>query len=285
MKKVQKILVPTDFSEAAMHAYRYALWLGDRFEAQLKLIHLIPPEVVPMDLPVMSAKLTQQRSEAAKEVMKTFVDAGLVQVQTAHDIEHVPDVHTEVIIGMAMDLITDVADQDDTDLIVMGTRGERNAVTNWFGTTSSNTVRRARCPVLVIPEEAPFERISNIAYATDLTETDPLHIWEVGTLFAQFEPRIKVIHVREPGDEVKPLQMDDLKRFFEDRSPSYPISFHELKDDDDDTEDQIEDFVEDHDIDLLIMFKPRRNFLENIFHRSLTNETSLHTEVPLLVLK
>ena len=49
MKEINKILVPTDFSETASHAFRYALWFADQVDANLQLLHVIYPEAEPLD--------------------------------------------------------------------------------------------------------------------------------------------------------------------------------------------------------------------------------------------
>ena len=49
--------------------------------------------------------------------------------------------------------------------------------------------------------------------------------------------------------------------------------------------ENINDFIDLYEIDLLAMFQPHRTFFENLFHHSTTKEMALKTHVPLLVLK
>jgi len=50
-------------------------------------------------------------------------------------------------------------------------------------------------------------------------------------------------------------------------------------------EEELTDFEETWDVDLLVMSKPNRGFFQRLFHRSVTKELALHTDVPLLVLR
>jgi len=63
MKKITKILVPTDFSDNALNAFRYAIWFADQYEAAIHLVHVIYPSAEPLDYPSLAAQAAQQRIE------------------------------------------------------------------------------------------------------------------------------------------------------------------------------------------------------------------------------
>jgi hypothetical protein len=41
--KIEKILVPLDFSPASLEALEYAVWLAKQFRAAIHLVHVYPP--------------------------------------------------------------------------------------------------------------------------------------------------------------------------------------------------------------------------------------------------
>ena len=135
-------------------------------------------EAEPMDFPVMVAQVTQKRVDLAKEVMQTFVQRGLAQITTGQHLSRVPTIESEVEVGIPVQLITKTAAEEEMDLIVMGTKGEHNRLEKLFGSITTGTIRRAECPVWVIPEKAIFKDVRSVAYATDLQENDPYHIWQ-----------------------------------------------------------------------------------------------------------
>ena len=77
MKPVNLILVPTDFSEAAINAMTYALWLADHLEARIKVLHIVFPGTGELDVPVISASETQKRVETAEEALDAYIPQRL----------------------------------------------------------------------------------------------------------------------------------------------------------------------------------------------------------------
>ena len=47
----------------------------------------------------------------------------------------------------------------------------------------------------------------------------------------------------------------------------------------------LNEFIDNENINMMVMYKPKQNFFESIFHKSFTKEMSMHVEVPLLILK
>ncbi|GJM33312.1 MAG: universal stress protein [Saprospiraceae bacterium] len=282
MGKLKKILLPTDFSETSENAFRYALMIADRFDAEVKLLHVVYPEAEPMDFPVMIAQMTQKRLEVAQQVMKTFVDRGLVQITTAQTLKRVPIIHSEVEIGTPVHQITQMAQNEAFDLIVMGTMGEHSRLEKLFGSTTVGTLRRAKCPVWVVPEKAGFNDIRNVAYATDLQENDLDHIWQTTEILKQFNPFFRIVHIETENDKKPSLKLKELVGFFEKQFPELGLKCHNVKGQDLITE--LNEFADLMGIDLLIMYRPKRGFLENLFHESVTKRTVYHAHVPILIL-
>ena len=42
--KIEKILVPLDFSPASVEALDYAVWVAKEFHAAIHLVHIYPPD-------------------------------------------------------------------------------------------------------------------------------------------------------------------------------------------------------------------------------------------------
>jgi nucleotide-binding universal stress UspA family protein len=53
MVSIKRILVPTDFSDCALSAVRYAAELADKFAAELILLHVVPDTVLALPDAVM----------------------------------------------------------------------------------------------------------------------------------------------------------------------------------------------------------------------------------------
>lgn len=281
MKNIKKILVPTDFSETAGNAFRYALWFADYYNAEIEIVHVVFPEVEAMDLPVMVAQTAKIRVDLAKEIMKSFVENGLVKAQAGYQFQNTPKINSEVQIGSAASVIAELAEHDDIDLIIMGTHGEHNAFDKTFGSVTSNTMNRVDCPLLAIPDNFTHDELSILIYATDLSEATPYQIWETCKVLQPFSPILRIVHIKEGSEEKTALDMDDLKAFFTENAPAIQVTFHTFGSDD--IPHELNDFSEAWGGDMLIMHRPKRGFFERLFHKSVSREMALSSKFPLLI--
>lgn len=280
MEKVQKILVPTDFSPAAQHAFSYALRMADRLEATIHLLHVIYPQVDSFDAPIIATQATRAQIDAAKEVMTTFETAGIDRVKK--DLTHLPVIQSNVEVGSAVAVINSVAEKELFPLIIMGTRGEHSTLEKLLGTVASGVVGHAVCPVVVVPETASLKNMMRVAYATDLQLADPYEIWRVAKLLAPFHTIMHVVHFGNEEKKGAAPRLEELESFFQENVPTLQIQFHQFAQEE--LTDDINAFADQYSIDLLVMYRTHRSFPDRLFHRSQTKQMSKKTKVPLLVM-
>jgi nucleotide-binding universal stress UspA family protein len=110
MLPLATILHPTDFSEQSEFAFRLACALARDYQARLVLLHVIPPPLVYGGGPVPAE--TWPSAEEAKEKLRQL--EGQV---------HRVRVESQVMEGDPVDMILRAAEETNSDVIVMGTRG------------------------------------------------------------------------------------------------------------------------------------------------------------------
>ena len=134
MIRLQRVLVPTDFSDSARHALAYGLSFAAEYHAELILLHVV--ETVPMGyaselFPVPMAEVFQQVSGYARtELSRLSAEASQKGVA----------VRELVVQGKPSAEIV--------DMIVLGTHGRGVLDKALFGSTTERVVRKAPCPVL-----------------------------------------------------------------------------------------------------------------------------------------
>ncbi len=283
MTKIRKILFPTDFSDTAQNAFRHCLAFADKMEASIVLLHAIFPEYETLDLPIMAAKATREKVEAARTLLDSFIASNLDVLEKTYTFRNLPRVEKEVEIGSAGGVITNMARREEADLIIMGTQGEHNALEKAFGSVTTNVIERAHCPVMVIPEQAPIESIDIIAYASDLSEADPYHVWKAAHMLDCFNPILHVVHIRGSRHSDEEMDFTEMEDFFREQAPALQVLFHNIRGMT--VENALEEFVDTYDVDVLCMYAPHHNLLERIFYDSRTRRMAMRTHIPLLLIK
>ena len=146
MNVATHILLATDFSESAEPAISKAADLARLLDAKLTVLNVHghppgPPEanVAPEKL-LWSSDLDAESLEHLDELKKTRL-AGIqwVALATAEDAN---PAHS----------ICEYAKMHDIDLIVVGTHGRGGVAHFFFGSVAEKVLRRAVCPVLVVPD-------------------------------------------------------------------------------------------------------------------------------------
>lgn len=142
---LRKILFCTDFSENADIAFKHALDMVLRQPNSLLIIlHVIPePEAE-------FWKTYVYEMEDIDEKAKQDIDERIRQAYL-YQIPPEVTVQVEIKIGRDYQSILDFANEIHADIIVMGRRGHTAWERTFFGSVVERVVRRAQCPVLVVP--------------------------------------------------------------------------------------------------------------------------------------
>jgi nucleotide-binding universal stress UspA family protein len=148
--RIRTILVPLDFSRAALQALKYTIPLAREFDAIIHLVHVQPAD-----------ELTA--IENAGGLMLNCADAvALMQDRLSETLGRQgrfwPD-NCHVVSGRPFEEICRLAREIKADLIVLPTRGFGRLKHMLLGSTAERVVRYAPCPVL-IPRGARFKSIT-----------------------------------------------------------------------------------------------------------------------------
>ena len=141
---ITRILVPTDFSEAAGRALEYGSRLATALSAELTVLHIVAPPTT------HSWMEGADRDGSTTEAWLTEAHATVMQVVESVR-GHVPDARGTVGIGLEAEEILDFTSRHGMDLIVMGMHGHGRTARWLRGSVTDQVLRRASCPVLAIP--------------------------------------------------------------------------------------------------------------------------------------
>ena len=149
MIDIQRILVPTDFSENAKAAIDYGSQLAHQFSADLHLLNVVDSHIaaysVEMDMfgtanHAYGIVEAQKRAVTLLEESPGKAGAGCLVVR-----------HTEI--GLPTSEIARYAKENEIDMIVICTHGHTGLTHFLMGSVAENVVRTAPCPVLTVRSE------------------------------------------------------------------------------------------------------------------------------------
>ena len=137
----KKILVPTDGSEFAKKAQRHALFLAKVSGAEIVAVSVTENNFVnglPLDDEIY--QLNQVLNERSEENLKEFDKLNDDDIKITHVIRE----------GSPARVILEVANEEQVDLIVMGSSGKSGFDRFIMGSVADKVVNSAKCAVLVV---------------------------------------------------------------------------------------------------------------------------------------
>ena len=141
---INKIMVAVDGSDYSDKAVDYAIDLAEKFSAKLTVIHVVKTPITfkndLWDSQLMADVLDRFGKDGQSLLSSTLSKAIKAGIRSS----------TKLLQGNPADVIIKIAEDEDYDLIVLGSRGLGSVSRILLGSVSDNVSRHAKCPVLII---------------------------------------------------------------------------------------------------------------------------------------
>jgi nucleotide-binding universal stress UspA family protein len=138
---LKRILVPTDFGDAAGKALDVAVDLAKKYSASITLLHVYEIPVYPYPGALVDFDFVTPIREAAQKELASAFDALKLRGVEAR---------AELLYGVPWSAILEVAENGKADLIVIGTHGRRGVMHALLGSVAEKVVRLSPVPVLTV---------------------------------------------------------------------------------------------------------------------------------------
>ncbi|PKO73758.1 MAG: universal stress protein [Betaproteobacteria bacterium HGW-Betaproteobacteria-17] len=142
------VLATTDFSAPARHALERAAQLAAAHPgAQLTLAHVVSASMLARLRGVMRDEAPAMEARVAAETQQ-----ALTELAARLGAQYACPVNTRLAQRVALDAITELADELQANLLVMGARGAHFVREFLLGSTTERVLRRTRRPVLAVKQ-------------------------------------------------------------------------------------------------------------------------------------
>jgi nucleotide-binding universal stress UspA family protein len=193
----ERILHPTDFSDSARSAFRYAVHIAEQHDADLHVLHVVTDFGVDPVRGAFESGVDEEayyerlESEAERQLQQLREDASRAGVQLKTTTRRHPDPETA---------ICAVAEEKKMDVIAMGTHGRRALSRMMLGSVAESVMRQAPCAVLTVREgDVPEDiAVQKILTPVDLSEYSVPLLREAADVANTFGATLDVLHVVEP---------------------------------------------------------------------------------------
>jgi nucleotide-binding universal stress UspA family protein len=271
---MKTIVVPVDFSASSANAARYAADMAKAIHANLHLIHVVQLPISVAEM-AMTESLYAEMQEIAAQGLKDLWEELVKRTDgKLHIFTHLEE-------GALEYRLIEFCNLNPPFLVIMGNSGP-SLERVMTGSNVARVIHRLRYPLIVVPVDAVFHPIKKIVLACDLEDLAagmPVPPSFLKELRDSFGSSFEVINICTATQD----HQNEAEAAFEFNSwkarlhEIYPeVHFLRTKK----VEKGIDEYLQSHPADLLLVFPKKHGLLE--FHSSHSKKIALHSRVPVM---
>jgi nucleotide-binding universal stress UspA family protein len=265
-----QIIVPIDFSENSIKALEFALFMADKKNTKITLVHVV--EMV-----------YDFASQAAVALDSLFIDGERLLKETIIKYEATGvEMDYKITDGVASITTAKIAKEINASLIVMGTQGASGIKKALIGTTTVNLIREASCPVLVVPAQANIAEIKKITLALEFANHEEKFIDWVIYRSEKWGLGLEILHIQTNQGFKENLAILGMESYLNKNYPGLKASIHTVNASN--ASEGLDLYMQEHDNLILVMCHEHRNLWDQIIQKSQSIKMAYHTHIPLLIM-
>ncbi|MFN0174600.1 MAG: universal stress protein [Saprospiraceae bacterium] len=278
---MKKILVPIDFSQGSRNALLVAAEIAYKSGARLEMLHVNLAAVYSAPFSEYTAVseyvvVDQQYDESAAAALEKL-KMELLAMPSYSNL----DISSRVEEGYLHSSVRSVAQEDDVDLVVMGTKGSSGLNEFLVGSNTEKVIRTAPCPVLAVPEHTQ-QFHPNIVLLPSTLKNDQRGVFHYLAQWEKFfDFHVKVLYLNNPlglpTDGSAEAQKNRLAEAAGLKKTDVIITSGTFFED-----DAILVAADVCDADLIVMATHQRQGLSHVLFGSVTEDTVNHSHIPVL---
>lgn len=266
--RINKILIPINYSDCANNAIKYAGNLAKEFHAKILILHALNNSNV--------ATTEEIEKEKAKHVEK---------------INNIIENEPSLSLVMAEPLVSEESPKEailwateafDIDLIIIGTEGIHKPYLELVGSFTYHVISESNLPVLTIPDSCPYVKPHKIGFGVDYKLMDPKSVLDLVKHFTEvFKSKLEIFHVKTFGSKPEPdevQQSQALDDFFANINHSFKTLEKQS------IPDGLKDYADQYEPNLIVIMPRKYKFFEWLKHDSVTQQVVQHLQLPILTI-
>jgi len=278
---MKSILLPTDFSENSWNAIQYAQNFFEKSNCHFYLLNVTKlNELTSVDTSYITTPeaIEEVQTKLAKKQLRQLLKR--ISQELSHNKNH--RFYTLTDYDFFIESIRNHVQEKKIDMIVMGTKGASGLKKIIIGSNTGDVITQVPCTTLVVPENAKFNNITEIAFPTDLSISYHIQTLQpITEALEEFHSFLRILHISKKEEDLN-IGQQKYKELLEDYFINNDYSFHFLTNDN--IEDALQCFVQSRDIAMIVMVAKNLNYFQRILFSPTVKEISYHTKIPFLVL-
>ncbi len=209
--KIEKILIPIDFSETSLLAIEHAAFTAQLFKADLVLLHVVENHWERFNIVVPELRIDPPNGIINAVEKRLEEIAG--NIRSKYGVKSICITSN----GTIFSEIISVSKEHTVDLIIMGTHGISGFAEFFVGSNTYKVATQSECPVISIQMNAKNLGFKEILLPIDLSEHSRQKVHHAVVLAKHFASQIHLVGLEDSSDESElkklELHLDQIENF------------------------------------------------------------------------
>jgi len=280
--KFEKILVPTDFSDEATNALGVAVGIARESGASVSLLHVLDVPVVGHydSLDIMNPHDEGDDGGIYKHYMMQLMKTTKEKFEAIKEKYSDIDIQEHVVFDSLAKHLDSFVAEDNTDLIVIGSKGAHGLEEIFVGSNTERVIRRVKAPVLTVKYNEENYKPKNIVFASTFMNVSDKVVASLKSFQNQFNATVHFVKIITPNTfETSTDTHNSIKKFAEyfDFKHFTVNSFNYYSE-----EEGIRSFAESVKADLIALTTHGRTGISHLLLGSVAEEVANHSVIPVL---
>jgi nucleotide-binding universal stress UspA family protein len=284
-----QILILTDLSDSSEGYINYGVQVAKDLFKSVLLLHVINTEIYSLrvreeildmtnnEVQIIQEYVKQQQRQSIRKIKKYIKEINS-KLLNAPLIDYI--IETGIEADIVRDLVLD--NKDKIDMIMLRKENEDNDY--FIDITKYDIIRKAPCPVWILPFKSNYHSIQRIIYATDYIEEDVPTLKKLVRTFGCYNPDITALHITNNVDFNEKVKKFGFQDLVTERTGYDRINVKTLSNkDEEDIVSIVNSYASLDNADLIVILKENRSFLSSIFEPDPTKKILAQSNIPVLV--
>ena len=271
---MKNILVPVDFSPAAVNASNYALDLAIALKADITLYHVYTFPMPVSEIPVAPLSIQELLQDAENNILE-------LKQSLLHKAAEAVNIYTKVEEGSFVIQLEDYCQLTRPFAVVMGAFGKTALERMLFGSNTLSAMKHLAWPLIVVPPGTRFTSLTRIGLACDLVNVkQSVHADPIIRLVKDTNANLYVLHITPEQHGLANDEALKGSEWLRDTLKDVKPVFHFMQNKH--VDEAINEFAEKNNLDMLIIIPKHHGLLDGLLHSSHSKKMLLHTHIPVM---
>src|ERR1700744_2772032 len=278
-------IVPIDFSETSGHAAEFAALLSNQTQVEhIILLHSYHVSVYESVLPTPDMIIPSE-DEIKEQINEKTKQLDHIRTKIHKLARHGVIIHIRISRSTLVRAIIETINKENADIVILGSNGTNSDNISHVGSNVINISKLSPVPVIVVPPACHYERIKRVVMACDFNKVkDTVPLEPLKRLLQRHDVDLQVVNIDKEAkhknrDAQQLAEEGVLHSMLKEYHPHYYFNTES------DVINGIINFANGHHAQMVIALPHKYSFFQSLLHNSVSQQLTVHSRVPVLLLK